>query len=483
MSDAATLHDSLNQEQLQAIGDEIATFAARIDVAEHALITRLRVFDAHEAWGGTGFLSCAHWLSWRIGIGLKAAREKVRVARALGTLTAVDALFSRGELSYSKVRAITRVATPENEQEFIDAAVHATASQIELLTRAYKRCRVQAEIPGELPRDQRRFVRRAETLGGMVRIEMQLTPEEAAVVWEAMQSAMSTGEAEASAEVSVAPSPTLQAPSAQASAEASTEPTHAQASAGMPADPLAATYGEELQQQQADAIVNIARAYLQHSPRTLSSGYELVVITSEDQLEHGPGGVGGFLRDGTPVPLHVARMLACDSARVDVVTGADGELLDVGRSTRSIPSAITRALWLRDGGCRVPGCGRKRHLHGHHIQAWAEGGPTRLANLVLVCPGHHRMIHEGGLSVEVRADKIMFIDQRGHTILAAPPRVGSDQELEALERFLREADLHIDASTTTPKWDGRPMNLSDTLDWMFIADRSRAVGTGVGTTN
>ncbi|WP_205633186.1 HNH endonuclease signature motif containing protein, partial [Enhygromyxa salina] len=196
-----------------------------------------------------------------------------------------------------------------------------------------------------------------------------------------------------------------------------------------------------------------------------------------------PGGVGGFLRDGTPVPLHVARMLACDSARVDVVTGADGQLLDVGRSTRSIPSAITRALWLRDGGCRVPGCGRKRHLHGHHIQAWAEGGPTRLANLVLVCPGHHRMIHEGGLSVEVRADKIMFIDQRGHTILAAPPRVGSDQELEALERFLREADLHIDASTTTPKWDGRPMNLSDTLDWMFIADTTRAVRTRVEATN
>ncbi|WP_146662690.1 DUF222 domain-containing protein, partial [Enhygromyxa salina] len=312
MSDAATLQDSLSQEQLQAIGDEIATFAARIDVAEHALITRLRVFDAHEAWGGTGFLSCAHWLSWRISIGLKAAREKVRVARALGTLTAVDALFSRGELSYSKVRAITRVATPENEQEFIDAAVHATASQIELLTRAYKRCRIDPEIPGELPRDQRRFVRRAETLGGMVRIEMQLTPEEAAVVWEAMQSAMSTSEPEASAEASVAPSPADQpgqAPNTQASAEASTDPTQAQASteasAGMPADPLAATYGEQLQQQQADAIVNIARAYLQHSPRTLSSGYELVVITSKDQLEHGPGGVGGFLRDGTPVPLHV----------------------------------------------------------------------------------------------------------------------------------------------------------------------------------
>jgi hypothetical protein len=108
--------------QLELLGDEIATFAARIDVAEHALITRLRTFDAHEAWGSTGFLSCAAWLSWRIGISIKAAREKVRVARALASLLKVDALFARGELSYSKVRAITRAATPETEQYFIDVA-------------------------------------------------------------------------------------------------------------------------------------------------------------------------------------------------------------------------------------------------------------------------------------------------------------------------------------------------------------------------
>ena len=109
------LEDAVSRDlttvQLEALGDEIATFAARIDVAEHALITRLRVFDMHEAWGPAGFKSCAEWLSWRIGVGIKAAREKVRVARALGTLKQVDALFGRGELSYSKVRAITRVAT------------------------------------------------------------------------------------------------------------------------------------------------------------------------------------------------------------------------------------------------------------------------------------------------------------------------------------------------------------------------------------
>jgi hypothetical protein len=444
----------MTPDQLDALGEEIATFAARIDVAEHALITRLRLFDEHDAWANAGFLSCAHWLSWRVGLGLKAAREKVRVARALATLPTVDELFSRGELSYSKVRAITRVATPESEQDFVDVAVHATAAQIERLTRSYQRSRELTDCPGEQRQSQRRYVRRAETLGGMIRIEMQLPPEQAAVVWDAMLSA-SDGLSD------TAPA----SDASQASAEASASP--------VASTPVLANDNETPEQQRADAIVNVARAYLKHRPRTLGSGYELVVVTSKEQLEHGSGGVGGFLRDGTPVPLHAARMLACDSARIDVVVGEHGELLDVGRSTRSIPSAIGRALWLRDGGCRVPGCGRKQHLHAHHIQGWAEGGPTRLSNLVLVCPGHHRMIHEGTLCAAVQNGKLVFSDKSGRNIPATPCSAATGRDLEELELFLRDADLHIDPSLTAPKWDGAPMNLADSLAWMFIADQTR----------
>src|SRR5690606_6298687 len=126
-------------EQLDALGEEIATFATRIDVAEHALLTRLRVFDTHEAWGNQGARSRAEWLSWRTNLSIKSAREKVRVARALGSLPRTDALFGRGELSYSKVRAITRAATAETEQHWLDVARHASASQIEKMARAYQR--------------------------------------------------------------------------------------------------------------------------------------------------------------------------------------------------------------------------------------------------------------------------------------------------------------------------------------------------------
>jgi hypothetical protein len=227
---------------------------------------------------------------------------------------------------------------------------------------------------------------------------------------------------------------------------------------------------EAVEERRADAVVDVARAYLQHRPRTLGSGYELVVITTKAQLEQGPGDVGGFLPDGTPVPLHIARMLAGDASRVDVVMGEHGELLDVGRRTRAIPSAIARGLWLRDAGCRVPGCGRKRHLHAHHIQGWARGGPTRLANLVLVCSGHHRMIHEGTLSSEIRAGQIVFADQEGREIPGVPVTAASGHDLEELELYLREAELRLDPSINLGKWDGTHVEVGEMLDWMLAAE-------------
>lgn len=127
----------VTREQLDAIGQDIANLSLRIDVAKHELLTQLRKFDKHDGWANSGFLSLAAWLGWRIDIGPVAAREYVRVARALGDLQLVDAAFAAGKLSYSKVRAITRVATPETEQDFLDISTGATASQIERLSAAY----------------------------------------------------------------------------------------------------------------------------------------------------------------------------------------------------------------------------------------------------------------------------------------------------------------------------------------------------------
>ena len=450
-----------SHEDAYALGEEIATFAARVNVAMHAMLTRLRRFDAMNGWGPGGFISCAQWLAWRTHIEANTAREHVRVAQALGELPIVDAHFARGELSYSKVRVITRVATPETEEAFVEIAKHSTASQIARLFRWYGRCLEDPQAPREL----RRHVHRSETIDGMVRIEIVLPPEEAAVVWEAMEAAMDTAQrAHAGPEIEAGHAP----------AEASTpcEGGHAPAEASAPTPAVG--------QSRADAIIDVARAYLQHRPRTLGSAYELVVVTTAEQLDTGPGGIGGFLRDGTPIPLHIARMLAHNGSRVDVVLGEHGELLDVGRRTRAIPAAIARGLWLRDGGCRVPGCGRTRHLHAHHIHGWAEGGPTKLGNLVLVCSTHHRMIHEGVLAVKLRpgaqpaCERVEFIDQRDHVIERFPATAAN---LDELEHWLREADVHIDPALTEPKWDGRPMDLKDSLTWMLMGPDPRLRGS------
>jgi hypothetical protein len=431
----------MTRERLDELANQIAEFSLHIDLAQHALFTHLREFDAHDGWANSGFGSTAAWLAWRIDIGIVTAREHVRVARALGEFKLIDNAFAAGELSYSKVRAMTRVATPEIEQGLLDIATHATASQIEKLAAAYRRARVDPATPAM---NVRRFVRRSDTDSGMVRIEIQLPPEQANLFWEAMNAALDAGRHEND--------------SAESNGSRPVEDASAES--------LREVDSTVLQAERADAIVSVAQAYLQHSPRTLGSGYELVVLTTKDQLVHGPGGVGGFLRDGTPVPLHIARMLACDCSRVDVETSASGEILDVGRARRTIPSAIGRALRLRDGGCRVPGCGRKHHLQAHHIEAWAEGGKTSASNLVLLCPSHHTLVHEGQLRVGVRDGKLEFRNGYWLEIRPAPAR-GRALGREAVEAGVRGKAIEFERF---PRWDGSRMDLGAAVNWMCAAN-------------
>ena len=148
----------------------------------------LREFDACAGWNN-GFLSCAHWLHWRTGIDLGAAREKVRVARALAALPCISAAMQRGDVSYAKVRALTRIATPANEVRLVEVALAATASQVERLVRAWRRVD-QAEAAQQA---EQRPTHRSVTMhvddDGMVIIRARLTPEVGAVVQRALEAA------------------------------------------------------------------------------------------------------------------------------------------------------------------------------------------------------------------------------------------------------------------------------------------------------
>ncbi len=178
----------------------------------------------------------------------------------------------------------------------------------------------------------------------------------------------------------------------------------------------------------------------------------MVVHVDEGVLAGGAAG-GCELDEGPSVAPETARRLACDSSVVRV-REREGKTLSVGRKTRSVPPAVRRALKRRDHGCRFPGCENRLFVDAHHIRHWARGGETSLDNLVLLCRRHHRLVHEGGYSVErLPNDGLRFRDAWGGPILDAPrPPPGS---LDAL--------LAFDAGIYATSWGDR-MDLGLAVD-------------------
>ena len=155
----------------------------------------------------------------------------------------------------------------------------------------------------------------------------------------------------------------------------------------------------------------------------------------------------------TALAAETARRLCCDGGIVGTVDGPRGEPLSVGRRTRSIPPALRRALMSRDRGCRFPGCPSTYRLHGHHVRHWAEGGETALDNLVLLCPVHHRLVHEGGFDVRRFDDgALRFTDPNGEAVRAPAPREASSPDNVAAQN--NALGLVIDSETAMAHWHG-----------------------------
>src|SRR5881296_2287799 len=173
---------------LDRLGDQIAELSAHLDAATAQLLDLIREFDARDGWN-TGFRSCAAWLSWRVGLDAGAARERVRVARALGTLPRLTHALARGELSYAKVRALTRVATPETEEQLLAVGRAGTAEHVERIVRGWRRMDRKAEARETTRRHQRRALHVYHDEDGMVIIRGRLAPEAGTVVVQALTAA------------------------------------------------------------------------------------------------------------------------------------------------------------------------------------------------------------------------------------------------------------------------------------------------------
>jgi hypothetical protein len=402
-------------DTFQSLSAEIIDLCGRIHGAEYRLLELIRRLDALKPWKGA-MPSCAHWLNWRCGIDLVTAREKVRVAHALADLPLIRERFSRGELSYSKVRALTRIAEPGTEAELVERALGTTAAHVEALVRA-RRQAACLDAPGAaLNAWRHRYLECHPREDGSLVLEGRLPAEVGALVMKALDRAqewMDEGEAKRGTDETPGIAPCRGNASAESCAPAYTA-AHRDAA---PPSPAA---------QRADALGVLAERFLAEPPTAEETSHtadrylltihapvdalpEFARIDPEDppQVESGP-----------VLAPETVRRLGCDAALVRLLETGAGEPLDVGRRTRTIPPAMKRALARRDGGCRFPGCIHTKFVDGHHIVHWADGGETRLDNIVTACRRHHTLLHEGGYYVVKDGAEFRFFRGDG---LPVPP--------------------------------------------------------------
>jgi uncharacterized protein DUF222 len=336
-------------------------------------------FDDRFGWKKWSFKNCAEWLAWRSSISPSAAREKVRTAHALRLLPAISAAFSDGRLSYSKVRALTRVARNHDEDLLLAYALNASVVQVE------ERCRQIRNVSPESAHHARRaFGHRSLTAWrdearGTLRLAVEVPIEEGELILRALDFAVAGGEV----------------------------------TTDVDPEAVAESRGTAWRAQQADAMVAVMRSYMDGGRggegASTADRYQVVVHADAGCLTGGKG--------RADLPIDTVKRLLCDCSLVTVVEDASGNPLDVGRKQRTLPTALRRALIARDRCCTFPGCHRKSYVDGHHLKHWIDSGETKLDNLTLLCSYHHRLLHEGGFSVVKEPDDTLrFLTADGRNI-------------------------------------------------------------------
>ena len=452
-ADVRTAERDREEEALDALEAQITEVWGHINAATAHFLALVAEFDRKQGWAQHGLASCAQWLNWQCGIGPVAAREKVRTARALMSLPKIAAAFGEGRLSYSKVRALTRVATAATEDTLLRIALNGTAAHVERTVRGFRR--VQRELESNEAKDilERRYLNCRRDSDGSITLEARLAPEVGEMLLKALEAAQAQFE--------------------ERGEGTETGEAVAAAADAVPADVSAETPPRSAGQRRADALGHMVERFLAGGgSRSTAGAHELVVHIAHDALRDVPESSGATLDHGGRVAVETVRRLGCDGALVGVVEGAQGEPLAVGRRTRAVPPAIQRALRVRDGGWRFPGSDRSRFVQAHHIRHWADGGETALGNLVTLCSFHHRQVHEGGYGVRVRAGAIEFTHPDGRVIPSAGTlRRGcfrgntcATSGTQRLKAFNAARGLAINAGAARCGWGGERMDYNIAIE-------------------
>ncbi len=443
MLDPTTLSD-------EALEAALCTHAARIAAAECRFVLMVAEIDRRGIWAAQGASTCAHWLSWRCGLSLGVGREHVRVGRALAELPAVRQAFARGELSYSKVRAITRVATPAIEEALVEMAGYATASQLETIVGAFRQAAAD-EGAVALERHRGRYLHHYTDADGMVVLKARLSPEDGATVLAAIEGVRHELDDDAGRQ--------------------------AGATARVPAetrDPDPRAADEPFAASCADALVAICESHQAATPRrAFASGPRASVVVHTDRQVLADAGAEGcaHIEGVGAISAHTVQRLACDAAVSGLSFEPDGTAIPEGRS-RQIPDSVRRAVLTRDGGCRWPGCDRHRYVDVHHVVFVSRGGRTRPTNLATLCRAHHRLVHEGGYRLGMDAHARVRVETPdGVPILASTASVRADSPGPAP---LHELDGLVLDEHTMPV-GGEPYDLDLTIDVLLqLADSAGA---------
>jgi len=309
---------------IEDLDRNILTLCTRINAATYELLVLVREFDERAGWVQWGLKNCTEWLAWRCDLSMATAMEKVRAAHALKMLPLISDAFSSGELSYSKVRALTRVANRNNEGELLNFALRHTTANVEARCREL-RCGREDSIDSAARAYANRSLRiRRDRERSMMVVTVELPMDTGELIEKALDKARDDE--------------CLDIP-----------------------DLVDTSWST----RQADAFVNMVSDYLSGKKNEGSTNDKYLVTVHVDQAALA-GGEGR-----SALPIESVKRLCCDSKAVVITENENGEPLSIGRKTRIVPTAIERALRARDNNCcTFPDCYNRRYLHSHHVDRW-----------------------------------------------------------------------------------------------------------------
>ena len=450
--------DPIQTEQLEA---RICELAGHLTAATCRFLELVADFDARQGWASWEMPSCAAWLSWKCQIAPGTAREHVRVARALPELPLIRAEFAAARLSYAKVRALTRIATADNEADLAQMAMPMTAGQLERFARAHRRV---TDADGARARS-RRQLRWGWVDDHEFSFRGQLPPEQAAVVLQALRAGHGRPRA-------------IRHDDARRRFRG-----NAGGGAGPPgrADgtawdrPLPPPRRKEDTESLADALVGICAGYLAGRAAQADNPdtYQVIIHAGTGAITSTAGQPGdvpaetrkalaalaetvpllafpeshpawpgrNHLEDGAAISPATLQMIACNATISTMLHDVKGNVLNVGRRTRKLSAALRRAVRERDRyRCRYPGC-ESRRVDAHHIRFWSNGGQTKLDNLISLCKAHHHLVHDKGIIIAATSDEFAFYLPDGARLLNSPPLpAGHPAAITAMPRGADHAD-------------------------------------------